>query len=63
MPSLLAMVGVSVVLGRLPGARPDGNASVSQNIWPRVVRQKPNSGTTGEFDNQPPLGVAEIMLP
>ena len=63
MPSLLAMVGVSVVRGRLPGAKPDGNSSVSQNICPRVVRPNPSSGTTGELDNQPPLGVAETILP
>ena len=40
-----------------------GSPSSSQNIWPRVPRQKPSSGTTGELESQPPLGVAETRFP
>ena len=49
--------------GRLPGARLDGERSSSQEICSRVPRQKPSSGITGELCSQPPLGVAETMLP
>ena len=43
--------------GRLPGARLAGFPSLSQNICPRVLRQKPSSGITGELCSQPPDGV------
>ena len=62
-PSRSAMVGDSVVRGRLPGASAAGWFSSSQNIWARLPRQKPISGMTGEDCSQPPDGVAEIMLP
>jgi len=45
------------VRGRLPGARLAGLPSLSQNICPRVLRQKPSSGITGELCSQPPDGV------
>jgi hypothetical protein len=52
-----------VVRGRLSGASEAGWFSSSQNICARLPRQKPSSGITGEDCNQPPDGVAEIMLP
>ncbi|MNL24263.1 hypothetical protein D3C87_1456910 [compost metagenome] len=63
LPSRSAKDGVSVVRGRLPGASVPGKPSSSQNIWARVFRPKPSSGMTGDDWNQPPEGVAEIMLP
>src|SRR3546814_9502174 len=63
LPSKSARLGVSVVRGRLPGSREDGNPSVSQNIWPRELSWKPSAGTVGEDCSQPPDGVAETMLP
>src|SRR5258708_24543968 len=42
---------------------PLGPRSSSENSCPRVLRQKPRPGTTGELCSQPPDGVAEIMLP
>ena len=61
--SLSTRVGERVVRGRAPGIRLDGNPSTSQNIWARVPSGKPSSGITGELWNQPPLGVAVIILP
>jgi hypothetical protein len=54
---------VSVVRGRRPGASEDASPSSSQNICIRLPRQKPSSGIAGELCSQPPLGVAETMLP
>jgi DNA-binding GntR family transcriptional regulator len=51
------------VRGRFPGARLAGRPSCSQNICARVERQKPSSGIVGELCSQPPLGVADTMLP
>src|SRR4051812_38344428 len=62
-PPRRASEGVSVVRGRLPGARELGRPGSSQNIWARVPRGKPRSGTTGELCSQPPDGVAATMLP
>ena len=45
------------------GASELGRPSSSQNICARVPRQKPRPGMTGEPCSQPPLGVAETMLP
>ena len=53
----------SVVRGRRPGASDDGSPSSSQNICIRLPRGKPSSGMVGELCSQPPLGVAEMMLP
>ena len=49
--------------GRLPGRRPLGRSSSSQNIWQREPRQKPSSGIAGEDCSQPAEGVALTMLP
>ncbi len=62
-PSRRTRVGVSVVRGRAPGTSEAGRPSSSQNICARLPRQKPRSGIVGELCSQPPLGVAEIMLP
>ena len=55
--------GESVVRGRAPGRNEEGRPSSSQNICARVPSGQPSVGITGELCNQPPLGVAEIMLP
>jgi hypothetical protein len=57
------MVGVKVERGRLPGAKPFGCSSSSQNCCARVPRQNPSSGITGEECSQPPDGVDDTMLP
>jgi hypothetical protein len=62
-PSLSTIEGVRVERGRLPGSRLAGLPSSSQYICAREFRQKPISGMTGELCSQPPLGVAETMLP
>jgi len=62
-PSRMTRVGVNVVRGRAPGTSEPGRPSSSQNICERLPRQKPSSGIVGELCSQPPLGVAEIMLP
>ena len=56
-------MGDSVVRGRAPGSREAGSPSSSQNICDRLPRHSPSSGIVGELCSQPPLGVAEIMLP
>src|SRR6516225_900946 len=58
-----ARLGVSVVRGRLPGASVAGRPGVRVNICARVPRQKPRPGMIGEDCSQPPLGVADTMLP
>src|SRR5271165_2716114 len=57
------MLGDSVVRGRLRGATLFGCPFCVQNICPRVLTQKPSSGTTGDDCNHPPEGVALTMLP
>ena len=54
---------MSVVRGRLPGAIVAGSPGVRVNICARVPRQNPSPGMTGEDCSQPPLGVADTMLP
>ena len=46
-----------------PGTRLAGRPSSSQHICSRLPSGKPSSGMTGELCSQPPLGVAETMLP
>src|SRR5262249_29708533 len=55
--------GGGVVGGRRPGASELAKPGVSANIWARLPRQNPSPGMTGELCSQPPLGVAETMLP
>ena len=63
LPSRSAMEGLSVVRGRLPGARVLDSPSSSQNIWQRDPRQKPSSGIAGEDCSHPADGVAETIFP
>ena len=49
--------------GARPAASEDGRPSSSQNICARVPSGQPSAGITGELCSQPPLGVAETMLP
>ena len=48
---------------RARAASDDGRPSSSQNICARVPSGQPSAGITGELCSQPPLGVAESMLP
>ena len=54
---------IPLVRGRFPGSSEFGSPSVSQNICARVPRLNPSPGISGELCSQPPLGVAETMLP
>src|SRR5260370_36596781 len=63
LPSRNAMLGDSVVRGRLRGPTLLGWPALVQNIWPRVDSGKPSSGITGEDCSQPPDGVALTMVP
>ena len=55
--------GVSVVRGRLPGARALGCSGSSTNICARVPIGKPSSGITGDDGIQAPLGVQADQVP
>ena len=57
------MVGERVVRGRTPGRRVDASPGSSQVICALEFRQKPRPRTVGELCSQPPLGVAEIIMP
>ncbi len=55
--------GTASCAGACRGARLLGSPGRSQNICPRVPRQKPRPGIAGEDCSQPPDGVALTMLP
>ena len=62
-PSRDTRVGDRVLRGRRPGTREDASPGSSQVICSRLPRQNPSSGIVGEDCSQPPLGVAEIIVP
>ena len=62
-PSRVTSDGVSVVRGRLPGARALGWPGVRLNTCAREPSGKPSAGITGDDSSQPPLGVAAKRFP
>src|SRR5580704_11042877 len=62
LPSRIAIDGLGVSLGRLPGARHAGCAGSVQDCMPRDEGARPVPGITGPLI-APSLGVAEKQLP
>src|SRR5712692_11189912 len=62
-PFLKARDGVRVVLGLFPGARALFLLLSRKNICPRVLRANPKPSMIGEEFIQPPLCVADTILP
>src|SRR6185503_10075343 len=62
-PSFIAIDGVSVVRGRLPGRSALARLGLRLNICPRVPRQNPSPGMTGDDWIHPPDGVDDTIFP